>query len=194
MSVLTDNIIDFLSKNLSERRFIHSLGVRDCAVSLAGKYSQDSIKAETAALLHDCCKEIPPEVLLKKAKEYDIPMNEVFQLQPGLLHGFVGAFEASTRFSIYDEDVLNAVRYHSTARPGMSMLEKIVYVADCIEPNRKKHSWMSALKSLAYSNIDEAVVFGINVSLSHLVEQNKLINPLSIDARNFFLKSLYVRK
>lgn len=190
MSVLTDNIIDFLKQNLSERRFVHTLGVRDCVVTLAEKYSQDKSKAEIAALLHDCCKETPHEILLAKADKYNIPMNDVFLVQPGLLHGFVGAFEAQNKFAIDDEDILNAVKYHSTARPGMSMLEKIVYIADCIEPNRKKHSWMSALRNLAYCDIDEAVVFGINVSLSHLVEQNKLINPLSIDARNFLLKNL----
>lgn len=188
MSVLTDNIIDFLKENLSEKRFTHTLGVRDCAIELAEKYGEDADKAETAALIHDCCKELPGNALLEKAAEYKLTLNDVFQSQPGLLHGPVGASFAQDKFGIDDEDILNAVRYHSTARPDMSMLEKIIYVADYIEPNRKKHSWLPAIRSLAFKNIDEAIVYGVNISVSYLIEQNKLINPLSIDARNYILK------
>ena len=128
-----------LRKNLKGNRYIHTLGVEYTSVCLAMKYEADLEKAELAGLLHDCAKELPEKKLIKICRDHGEKISTMEFKQPFLLHGKAGACLARNKFGVEDEEVLDAIRYHTTGRPAMTLLEKIVFVADYIEPNRKKN-------------------------------------------------------
>ena len=126
------------AKKVKKGRYIHTLGVEYTSVCLAMKYGANLEAAELAGLLHDCAKELPGKKLiqicrLKRRKSFKNGISKSV-----LLHGKAGACLAKDKFGVDDEDILNAIRYHTTGRPKMTLIEKIVFVADYIEPNRKK--------------------------------------------------------
>ena len=123
---------------LSPHRILHVKNVAKTAVRLARIYGADMDKAYTAGLLHDCAKYLDDEQMLEAAKEHNIELEEVEKTSVQLVHAKVGAVFAKEVYGIEDEDILNAIRYHTTGRPDMSLLEKIIYVADYIEPGRRR--------------------------------------------------------
>ena len=135
-----------LKKKMDEDRFEHTIGVAYTSVCLAMRYGEDLHKAELAGLLHDCAKCIPNEeklalcknIKLDKCKRNNIPITKAQEQSPSLLHAKLGAFIAADHYRIKDQDILNAIENHTTGRPAMSLLEKIVFVADYIEPRRNK--------------------------------------------------------
>ncbi len=173
-----------LSKILSDKRYVHSLGVADEAKKLAGKYGVDENRAYLAGLVHDCAKEVPPhdmEGILKT--KYGVSVDSMSKLTPKILHGVLGACEAQSKFGIYDPEILDAVKYHTTGKGNMSMLAKIVYIADYIEPNRD-FDGVDELRRLAYTNIDEAIIKGIDDTITDLIKRGLLLHPDTIHARN----------
>lgn len=173
-----------LRKTLSEKRYVHSLGVADEAKKLAAKYGVDENRAYIAGLVHDCAKEVPPqdmEGILKK--KYGVSVDSMSKLTPKILHGVLGACEAQSKFGIYDPEILDAVKYHTTGKGNMSMLAKIIYIADYIEPNRD-FDGVRELRSLAYRDIDEAIIKGIDDTIKDLIKRGLLLHPDTIHARN----------
>ena len=173
-----------LSKILSEKRYVHSLGVADEAKKLACKYGVDENRAYLAGLVHDCAKEVPPQDMegILKTK-YGVSVDSMSKLTPKILHGVLGACEAQSKFGIYDPEILDAVKYHTTGKGNMSMLAKIVYIADYIEPNRD-FDGVDELRRLAYTNIDEAIIKGIDDTIADLIKRGLLLHPDTIHARN----------
>ena len=173
-----------LRKTLSEKRYVHSLGVADEAKKLAAKYGVDENRAYIAGLVHDCAKEVPPqdmEGILKR--KYGVSVDSMSKLTPKILHGVLGACEAQSKFGIYDPEILDAVKYHTTGKGNMSMLAKIIYIADYIEPNRD-FDGVRELRSLAYRDIDEAIIKGIDDTIKDLIKRGLLLHPDTIHARN----------
>ncbi|MCI5892369.1 MAG: bis(5'-nucleosyl)-tetraphosphatase (symmetrical) YqeK [Clostridiales bacterium] len=173
-----------LRKILSEKRYVHSLGVADEAKKLAAKYGVDENRAYIAGLVHDCAKEVPPqdmEGILKR--KYGVSVDSMSKLTPKILHGVLGACEAQSKFGIYDPEILDAVKYHTTGKGNMSMLAKIIYIADYIEPNRD-FDGVRELRSLAYRDIDEAIIKGIDDTIKDLIKRGLLLHPDTIHARN----------
>lgn len=173
-----------LKKILSEKRYVHSLGVADEARKLAAKYGVDESRAYLAGLVHDCAKEVPPqdmEGILKN--KYGVSVDSMSKLTPKILHGVLGACEAQSKFGIYDPEILDAVKYHTTGKGNMSMLAKIIYIADYIEPNRD-FDGVNELRRLAYKDIDEAIIKGIDDTIRDLIERGLLLHPDTIHARN----------
>jgi nicotinate-nucleotide adenylyltransferase len=171
---------------LTPKRFKHTQGVAGEAQRLAKRYGCDENKAYLAGLLHDCAKCFTPEKQLELCGKYGVPLDNILKAQPQLTHSFLGAEMAKSDFGVADNDVINAIRYHTTGRAGMSLLEKIVYIADCIEPYRDPWSGLEEIREYAYKDIDEAMI----CALKHSIEYNKgkIIHPLSIEALNFFTK------
>ena len=132
-----DEMCRKLKQKLNDKRYIHSIGVEYTAANLAFLYGEDVKRARIAGLLHDCAKCIPTDEKLKKAKKLGIPINSSEKANPDLLHGKLGAYYAKEKFGIKDEEILSAITYHTTGKPEMTLLEKIIFVADYIEPNRK---------------------------------------------------------
>ncbi|WP_055071416.1 bis(5'-nucleosyl)-tetraphosphatase (symmetrical) YqeK [Clostridium massiliamazoniense] len=179
-------IIDFLINNLSEKRYKHVLGVAETAKKLAKLNGADESKAELAAMLHDIAKEMPIDEQMKILKKNNFNITEIEKASPQVLHGFVGEFLAREKFNIDDEEVLKAVAYHTTGKANMAKLEKIIYIADYIEPTRN-YPGVEILRETTYKDLDEGVLMGINNTIKLLVDKNGVIHPLTIEARNYLL-------
>lgn len=183
---MNEEILKVLGQKLREKRFLHTLGVAECAKKLAFKYGADPEKAYTAGLLHDIVKEDTIEQMRMLCK--DLNLDEEMRATRALLHGPAGAEYAKQHFGI-DEDMYNACFYHTVGRENMSVLEKIVYLADVIEPNRTQ-SGVEALRSLAEDNLNKAVLQAMENTISYLHENGMKVHKNSLNARNFLLKSI----
>lgn len=179
-----DSINRKLHTMLTPKRFKHTQGVAVEAAKLARKYGADEKKAYVAGLLHDCAKCIPTDEKLAICKKYGVELDDILRKQPDLTHSFLGAKMAERDYGIKDKDILNSIAYHTTGRPDMSLLEKIVYIADYIEPNRAYFDGLDKIRKLAYKNIDKAMVAILKKTISY--NKNKVIHPLSYDALHYY--------
>lgn len=161
------------------KRYEHTLGVEFTAASLAMRYGCDIKKAQIAGLLHDCAKCITDEKRISICRKNRISMTELEKKNPFLLHAKVGAHLASEKYGIKDPDILNAIRYHTTGRQGMSLLEKIVFVADYIEPCRKHAPNLQEIRKLAFIDLDQALLKILEDTLSYLRNSDGDIDPMT---------------
>ncbi|MBQ4145606.1 MAG: bis(5'-nucleosyl)-tetraphosphatase (symmetrical) YqeK [Clostridia bacterium] len=182
-----DKINAYLLETLSEKRYKHSLGVAQEAVKLSDHYGADREKAYLAGLVHDCAKEIAPQEMLSLIKDkYGVSPDSISLHRPKLLHGILGAAISQNRFGIYDTAVLDAIRYHTTGKANMSLLSKIIYIADYIEPNRDYED-VDYLRKLAYEDIDKAIIYGIDFTIRDLLDRGATIHPDTMHCRNDLL-------
>lgn len=179
-------IIEFLINNLSEKRYKHVLGVAKTAKELATLNGVDENKAELAAMLHDIAKEMPVDEQMRILKKNNFNITEIEKASLQVLHGFVGEFLAREKFNINDEEVLKAVAYHTTGKANMTKLEKIIYIADYIEPTRN-YPGVEKLREVTYKDLDKGVLMGINNTIKLLLDKDDVIHPLTIEARNYLL-------
>lgn len=184
---MINEINEFLKQNLKPSRFAHTLGVAEEAVKLAQRYGCDCDKAHLAAMVHDCCKNMTAERLLSLADELGVQLDEISRRNEKLLHAPVGAAFAKKYFKIEDTELLSAVACHTTGRADMTLLDKIIYIADYIEPNRSGYDWLEPLRALAYEDIDKAVLSGLDISIRYLLEDKLLIHEDTVSARNFLI-------
>lgn len=177
-----------LKQNMSEKRYLHSMGVAYTAASLAMRYSADVDQAMLAGWLHDCGKENDEEKLYQicLANQIEVTEDEKSNLQ--LLHGKVGALFAQTKYGVFDDEVLSAIRYHITGRPEMSILEKIVFVADFIEPSRTQKSKPSleVMRRVAFENLDKSIVLITKDVIDYLKQSNASIDKESIKTYEYY--------
>ncbi|MBP1744321.1 MAG: phosphohydrolase [Firmicutes bacterium] len=178
-----DKIIEYLRNNLRHKRFEHSMSVMDTAVKIAKFHHADVEKARLAGLVHDCAKDKSGEELLGIASGAGYKIDEVCLDSPKLLHGVAGAVIARDVMGIEDEDVLNAVMYHTTGRRGMSMLEKIIYIADYVEPLRE-FPGVDKMRHDVYQDLDKAMVHAFDSTIKYVIERGQMIHPYSIEGRN----------
>lgn len=182
-----EKIKSMLEQCLSERRLRHSYGVAEEAYRLAKHYGADAEKAYLAGLLHDCAKEIEPEESLRLLREeYGIMPDAMSVQTPRLLHGTLGACIAQSKFEIYDPEILDAIRYHTTGKANMSLFSKIIYIADYIEPTRDYED-VDMLREMTYRSIDEAIIFGIDYTIRDLLEKRRTVHPDTVHCRNDLL-------
>ncbi len=159
---------DELSKRLKKSRLRHTLGVANTAACLAMRYGEDVNRAYLAGLLHDIAKNLDDEGMLKAGKKYKIKLSEFEKENPFILHGPVGACISADEFGIVDEDILNAIRNHTTGRPGMSLLEKIIFIADYMEPGRDVASNLPEIRVLAFADLEACLRKILNDTLIYL--------------------------
>ena len=157
-----------LKKELDENRYHHTLGVMYTSASMAMRYDVDVQKALYAGLLHDCAKCIPSDKKIRLCEKYGLPVSSVEKENPSLLHARLGAYLAHEKYGVKDEEIIYAIESHTTGRPGMSMLEKIVYIADYIEPGRRELPNMADVRQLAFRDIDECLYRILKDSLVYL--------------------------
>lgn len=174
----------------TEQRFLHTLGVQYTAANLAMCYGANIEKARLAGLLHDVAKQRMPLDFLKLCEQYQISVKEIEKKNPSLLHAKVGAALAKEQFQIQDAEILQAIVFHTTGRPNMSLLEKIIFLADFIEPNRKKYEGMDAIRKLAYQNIDCAIGLTLKMTLAYLEREEKEIDCATKETYDFYKKEL----
>lgn len=168
-----------LKKQLKKERYIHTIGVMYTAASIAMRYGEDIEKAMTAGLLHDCGKFAPAGEQIRLCKKYELPLKESELEMPALIHAKLGAYLAKEAYKVCDGEILNAILYHTTGRPDMTMLEKIVFLADYIEPGRKMIPGLSDVRRLAFTDIDQAVCLCSKQTLSYLEKSGRSIDPMT---------------
>ena len=185
----TYNIIKMqkkLKKYVDEIRFYHTMGVMYTAASLAMCYGEDMERAQVAGLLHDCAKCIPNEKKLKLCHDHGIPVSEIEKKSPYLLHARLGAYIAKEKYHVTDPEILNAIEYHTTGKPRMTLLEKIIFVSDYIEPMRSKASNLEKIRGLAFSDIDRAVFTILRDTLIYLENEKACLDNQTVVAYNYY--------
>ncbi|MBC5659811.1 bis(5'-nucleosyl)-tetraphosphatase (symmetrical) YqeK [Anaerosacchariphilus sp. NSJ-68] len=175
-----------LKREMDEGRYQHTLGVMYTAAALAMRYEYDIQKAQIAGLLHDCAKCIPNGKKLKLCEKYQIPVTEVENRNPFLLHAKLGSFLASHEYDVQDEEILSAILYHTTGKPDMSLLDKIVYIADYIEPRRNKAPNLTEVRKLAFLDLDAALYKILSDTLSYLDEGTGEVDEMTIKAYEYY--------
>lgn len=169
---------------LSERRLHHSRCVADMAKKLAQQYGADPEKAFCAGMLHDIFKEQPKEEQLKRMDEFGIILTDEERSAPKLWHAVLGAEYLQRQGIVSDEEILLAIRYHTTARADMSMLEKVLFVADFISDDRDFEG-VDALRKAAQESLERAVLLGCAMTVQDLAEHHLTIHPDTISAYNW---------
>lgn len=176
-----------LKSRVSLRRYKHVLGVMETAEKLALHYGVSKEKAKMAALLHDIMKEEKLETLNKLCLKKNFKETRKYEKSNEVLHGFAGAEYGEERYGIKDEEILNAVRYHTIGRKDMGILEKIIYIADGIEPGREYEN-VDKIRKMAFEDLDEAILFEVNQKIIYLIEADKIIHINALKMRNDLLK------
>ncbi|OHW62515.1 putative nicotinate-nucleotide adenylyltransferase [Andreesenia angusta] len=174
---------------LSESRYNHTLGVMNEAIRLAERYGEDREKAAVAALLHDLGKSKRIYELLKLDCSSDIILEENLKKNGALYHAVASRMVAERRYSISDSDILNAVRYHTTGRPNMTNLEKIVYLADYIEPGRD-FPGVEEMRKISYEDLDRAMLCALENTIVHVVSNGQILHEDTVRSRNYILARL----
>lgn len=175
-----------LSKYLDEARFSHTLGVMYTCASLAMVHGYDLQAAQIAGLLHDSAKCIPNKKKLKICAQNDIPVTNFEREHPFLLHAKLGAYIAAEKYGVTDKEVLSAITYHTTAKPEMTLLEKIVYIADYIEPARDKAPHLAEIRKLAFQDLDECIYEILKDTLLYLDKNPDDIDNTTKDAFDYY--------
>lgn len=189
-------IEEMLRAVLSSKRFIHSRGVAYTSAALAMRFHTNIDQALLAGWLHDCAKEYSDEQLMKLCEEQGIPVTEAEHQCLQLLHGKVGAYLAKTVYGIDDEAVLGAIRYHVTGKANMNMLEKIIFVADFIEPSRNQNSTPSLdiIREAAFDDLDRGVLLVTQSVLAYLENSKEPIDQNSRITYEYYEKLERERK
>ncbi|WNF37687.1 bis(5'-nucleosyl)-tetraphosphatase (symmetrical) YqeK [Bacillaceae bacterium IKA-2] len=177
--------LEIVKETLPTKRFQHTLGVLETAISLAKKYGGDIKKVELAAIFHDYAKYRSIEEMKSIVKNEGLD-QKLLNYGKELLHAPVGAYYLSIEIGIWDEAVLNGIRYHTTGRVNMTLLEKIIYIADYIEPNRK-FKGVEEVRELAAKNLDQALILAIGNTIKFLVTKRQLVFPDTLAAYNDLL-------
>lgn len=179
-------ILERLKKTLNSDRFAHSVNVMEMSVKLAKHYGADSKKAELAGLLHDCGRIFKGEESKGFVWKIGYRPDEIESAQPILLHGIIGEHMARVIYEVEDSEVLGAIRWHTTGKANMTPLEKIVYVADYIEPLRC-FDGIEDLRNAAFENLDRCVVLCSDSTIRYLLKNGDLLHAKTVETRNYSL-------
>ena len=175
-----------LKKELKPSRYQHTLGVAECALALAKKYGADTLKAEYAALLHDCAKSISDEEKIRLCRKYKLPVSDAELKNPSLLHAKCGAIYARHKYHIKDADILHAIYVHTTGCPAMGLLDKIIYIADYIEPGRDKAPRLDLIRRLAMEDLDRTVYEIAADTLQYLKDTDTELDETTVAVYNYY--------
>ena len=178
-----------LKKKLDPMRFEHTLGVSYTCQALAMRYGYDLDKAELAGLLHDCAKNLTNEKRLDICRKNNIPINAAEEKNPFLLHAKVGSYLAQKKYGISDREILDAITYHTTGRPDMTVMDKIIYIADYIEPGRSQAPGLPEVRRLAFTDLDDCLFRILGDTLDYLTASKMEIDEATRQTYDYY-KSL----
>ncbi len=187
----------WLQHRLSDERYQHSLGAQKKAFEIAQNFKLTPVECEKAAiagLLHDCAKLMSPNALIEACNQMNLPITDEDKISPQTLHPFVGAEWVRQELGIADEEILNAIRYHTTGRQGMSTVEKVVYIADKIEENTRNPLYTQKITALFNfkdpNTLDKVCLYILDSTITFLIEKRQVIHTRTIEARNDLVNQL----
>lgn len=172
-----------IKTKMGEYRYTHSVNVSKEAVRLAKQYGCDEEKAAVAGMLHDITKELPKDEQLQIMLESGIILSDIEKESSKVWHGLSGSLYIKRELGIDDEDILNAVRYHTTGRAGMSLLEKIIFVADFTSDERS-YNGVATMRKKAKKSLEEAMLYGLKFTLKDLSKRELTIHPNALACYN----------
>jgi len=181
-----ERLKDCMKNVLDKSRYQHSLGVEEVSCDLAFIYGYDTDKACIAGILHDCAKNLTGDQLICECNRYQLPIKEIELKCKNLLHAKVGAAHARFIYGIEDADIYNAITYHCTGRPAMSLIEEIIFIADYIEPYRKPLPKIDEIRRAAYEELDLAVYLILKNTLDHLQNTGAIIDTLTNETYEYY--------
>lgn len=179
-----------LQKELTSTRYRHTLGVMYTACCLAMRHGADLEKARMAGLLHDCAKCIPNKKKIDICRKKHIPVTDFEIDHPVLLHAKLGKYLAKEQYGVEDPEVLSAIEWHTTGKPAMSLLEKIIYVADYIEPGRDKAPRLPEIRQAAFIDLDQCIQMILADTVSYLSSNPKSMDPKTLEACQYYSENM----
>lgn len=184
-----EKLVKKIKRALSPSRYAHTMGVTYTAASLAMRYECDINHVMTAGLLHDCAKNMSGDQLIQYCEKNKISITETERANNELLHAKVGSKLAEKKYGVKDADILNAILYHTTGKPNMTMIEKIIYVADFIEPGRRELPNISVIRKTAFIDIDKAMILILQSTLSYLKSKEILIDNSTQETYDYYVST-----
>lgn len=186
MSDKIEELREELRLKLSPKRYEHTLSVSYICIALAMRYGYDLEKAELAGLLHDCAKRYSDEETISRCRRHGLELTEDELAAPKVIHAKLGAYMAREKYGVTDREITDAILYHTTGRCNMTLLDKIVYVADYIEPRRYEAPGLERLRQLAFLDLDEAMVMMMKGTLDYLKEKGGHVNSVTEAAYEYY--------
>jgi predicted HD superfamily hydrolase involved in NAD metabolism len=182
-----EEALKIVKEQLTDHRYQHTLGVVETAITLAKKYGADEKKAETAAIFHDYAKFRPKDEMRQIILNQNFP-QDLLHYHAELWHAPAGAYLVEREAGIKNKEVLDAIRYHTSGRPGMTLLEKVIYLADYIEPGRH-FPGVDEVRALAKENLDKALIQAVKNTILFLMKKNQPVYPDSFKTYNDLVMS-----
>ncbi len=183
---LLDRLDSLMKEQLDKKRYLHTVSVAQTASCMAMRFGQDPYRAYLAGLLHDNAKCIPHDKKLSLCAKYGLSVNSAQQKSPDLLHANLGSILAKKKYEIKDEEILSAIAYHTTGRPGMSTLEKIIYIADYIEIRRKPLPQIAKIRHAAFSDLDLCMLLILENTIAYLKEKQASIDSITLETYEYY--------
>lgn len=180
-----------IAKKLDKKRYQHTLGVAYTAASLAMAYGLNCHTAYLAGLLHDNAKGISTEKKLSLCKKFKIEINDSESANPDLLHAKLGAYYAEHKYEIKDKAILQAITCHTTGKPAMTSLEKILYIADYIEPGRKPLQDIDLIRQIAFSDLDRCMELILRNTLHYLEQKGAVLDPMTLETYEYYKEAAH---
>ena len=180
-----EKILDWLKQNLDDERYKHSTGCAQCAKELALKYGQNPDKAYITGLLHDCAKCFDKDKQLNIIKNF-LQVSENEMIAPKTWHAPVSAYVAKNEFGVTDEEILSAIRWHTLGKVNMTTFEKIIFLADKIEPVTRTEDYTIKTRELLseQNGLDKAILNCYKETIKSLVDRDLKISPMTVDIYN----------
>lgn len=187
--MITEQILTLrkqLKSKLDPMRYEHSISVSFTCTALAMRYGIDIKQAELAGLMHDCAKRFTDSELIQKCQRHEVTLTEAEIKAPAVIHAKYGAYLAEHKYGIHDEEILSAIACHTTGKPDMTTLDKILYIADYIEPRRDKADNLPKMRYLAFQDLDKTMYEILKGTLEYLNKKGNTIDPMTKQAYEFF--------
>lgn len=175
-----------LQKKLNPGRYEHSLSVAFTCICLAMRYGYPIDQAEVAGILHDCAKGYDNDTIIRHCEKKGIEITEDERKAPAVLHAKYGAWLAENTYDIHDQEILDAIACHTTGKPAMGLLDKILYVADYIEARRDKAEDLPVIRRLAFEDLDEALYQILEGTLNYLGKKGAFIDPMTQKTYDYY--------
>ncbi|MCG6201837.1 bis(5'-nucleosyl)-tetraphosphatase (symmetrical) YqeK [Psychromonas antarctica] len=185
---LREVILPKIKKQLIPKRYEHTLNVEKTAIALAEKHNGKVYDIALAALLHDNAKNFSDEEKLALCKKYHIELSKTEEINIDLVHAKLGGVLAEDDYHVENQDIINAIKYHTTGRPNMSMTEKIIYIADFIEPGRKDFPGLIEARKLADENLDAALISILSLTINYVMDRGLIIDPTTEETYEYYRK------